>query len=70
MVSRIVMLAKGAMKANGFYRAEQALLRALLRRADARNLAKRDLLLLVDLLSSALAVVDAPPDLGEELVGR
>lgn len=53
-----------------FKHAEQALLRALLRRVDAHSLTQHELLLMVDLLSSALTVADAPPDLGQELVGR
>lgn len=55
---------------NGFRQAEQALLRALLRRVDARSLTQRELLLMVDLLSSALSVADASADLGQEGVGR
>lgn len=46
------------------------LLRALLRRVDARSLTKLELLLMVDLLTSALTVVDPPSDFGEEFVGR
>jgi hypothetical protein len=38
---------------------------ALLRRVDARSLSRSDLLLLVDVLTSALAVADASPDLGQ-----
>lgn len=58
------------MMVKGIRSAEQALLRALLRRVDARSLTKAELLLMVDLLSSALAVADTSPDLGQEFVGR
>ena len=58
------------MEGYGLRRTEGALLRALLRRVDARSLTKRELLLMVDLLSAALAVGDASADLGEEFVGR
>jgi hypothetical protein len=51
-------------------RVEQAVLRALLRRVDARSLTKGELLVIIDLLASALAVADPAPDLGEQDVGR
>jgi hypothetical protein len=51
-------------------RVEQAVLRALLRRVDARSLTKGELLVMIDLLASALAVADPAPDLGEQDVGR
>jgi hypothetical protein len=49
---------------------KRALLRALVKRIDPITLTKAELLLLVDLLNSALAVADAPPDLGEEFISR
>lgn len=55
---------------NGVRRIEQAMLHALLRRVDPRSLTKRELLLMVDLLGAALAVVDASTDLGQEFLGR
>lgn len=51
-------------------RIEYALLAALLRRVDARRLGREHLLLMVDSLSSALAVADSPPDLREEFLRR
>lgn len=50
---------------NRVRRVENAVLRALLRRVDARSLGRHDLVLLVDVLTSALAAADPSPDLGK-----
>lgn len=49
----------------------RTLLRTALRGADPAALTQTELLLMIDVLQSALATVgDSPADLGEELVGR
>ncbi len=45
---------------------KKALLRALLRGVEPVSLTKRELCLMIDLLTAALALRDASPDLGEE----
>lgn len=50
--------------------AQRVVLRALLASADPHQLTKKELLLLVDLLSSALSLADPPPDFRKQLVGR
>lgn len=54
----------------GINHARKIALRALLRRADPHQLGRSELLLMVDLLASALAVGDSSADFGEQALGR